>query len=104
MQIPSKVRIGGIDYKVRRKPNPSDGGNTLCYGVFDSERCVIDLNSERDMHPDRLNQTFLHELLHGAIHGCAIESDDEEKLVTAMASGLYQIIKDNPRIFEVKKK
>ena len=103
MRIPEKVRIGGIDYKVVFKANPLNGTNDVCYGVFDSERCVIELNSERDMHPDRLNQTFLHELLHGAIHGCAIESDDEETLVTAMARGLYQIIKDNPRIFEAKK-
>lgn len=99
MQIPNKVRIGGIDYRVKRKPNPTDGNN-LCYGVFDSEHCCIELNSERDLHPDRLNVTFLHELLHGAIHGSAIESDDEEALVGAMARGLYQIIKDNPRIFQ----
>ena len=102
MQIPSKVRIGGIDYKVVHKPNPASG-ESVCYGVFDSERCVIELNSERDMHPDKVCQTFLHELLHGAISGAGIESDDEEVLVRAMARGLFQIIKDNPRIFEPKK-
>jgi Zn-dependent peptidase ImmA (M78 family) len=104
MQIPNKVRIGGIDYKVKKKPNPSDGNNNLCYGVFDSEHCIIELNSEREMHPDRLNQTFLHELLHGAIHGSAIESDDEESIVAAMARGLYQIICDNPKIFSPVKR
>jgi hypothetical protein len=101
MLIPKKVRIGGIDYKVVHKPNPATG-NAVCYGVFDSERCLIELNSERDMHPDRLGQTFLHELLHGAIFGAGIESDDEELLVKTMARGLYQIIKDNPKIFEKK--
>lgn len=101
MQIPNKVRIGGIDYRVKRKPNPTDGNN-LCYGVFDSEHCCIELNSERDLHPDRLAVTFLHELLHGAVHGQTEE--DEEKLVGAMARGLYQIIKDNPKIFESVKR
>lgn len=104
MQIPKKVRIGGIDYKVIHKPNPVSGENAVCYGVFDSERCEIQLNSERDMHPDRQGITFLHELLHGAIFECGIESDDEEKLVNTMARGLYQIIKDNPKIFEPVKK
>jgi hypothetical protein len=100
MLIPKKVRIGGIDYKVVHKPNPVSGENAVCYGVFDSERCVIELNSERDMHPDRLGQTFLHELLHGAIFGAGVESEDEELLVKTMARGLYQIISDNPKIFE----
>jgi len=103
MNIPNKVRIGGIDYKVIHKPNPVSGENAVCYGVFDSERCEIQLNSERDMHPDRMCITFLHELLHGAIFGCGIEYEDEEKMVTTMARNLFQIIKDNPRIFESKK-
>jgi hypothetical protein len=101
MHIPNKVRIAGIDYKVVRKPNPVTG-NQLCYGLFDSEKCVIELNSEREMHPDRINQTFLHELLHGAIQGATDDDEGEEELVKAMAKGLYQIIKDNPRIFEAK--
>ena len=102
MQIPSKVRIGGIDYKVRRKPNPSDGGNTLCYGVFDSERCVIDLNSERDMHPDRLNQTFLHELLHGQSTGARLSLMTRKNFV-GNGKGALSNHQGQSRIFEVKK-
>jgi len=99
MRIPEKVRIGGIDYKVVFKPNPTNGTNDVCYGVFDSELCEIQLNNEREMHPERLKQTFLHELLHGAIWECGIESEDEELLVKTMARGLLQIINDNPEIF-----
>ena len=99
MRIPEKVRIGGIDYKVVFKANPLNGTNDVCYGVFDSEVCEIQLNNERPMHPERLKQTFLHELLHGAIWECGIESEDEEMLVKTMARGLFQIINDNPEIF-----
>lgn len=99
MRITDKARIGGIDFKVVYKPNPINGANDVCYGVFDPELCEIQLNNEREMHPERLKQTFLHELLHGAIWECGIESEDEELLVKTMERGLLQIINDNPDIF-----
>ena len=101
MQIPKKVRIGGIDYIVKFIPNPCTG-NSLCYGIFDSEKCVIELNSERELTHDRLCQTFLHEILHAVAHNQGVDGDDDERMVTAMGRGLFQVIQDNPKVFMPK--
>ena len=98
MQIPRKVRIGGVDYAVKHTDH-SSVGNTLCYGTFDSEKCVIELSNGRELAKERVHQTFLHEILHGVIFAMGLELDDEENAVGTIAKGLYQVIADNPAIF-----
>jgi len=103
MLIPKKVRIGGIDYKVIFKDNPLSDGGKSCYGLFDSEGCKIELNSDVGFPHERMCLTFLHEILHGVMFNTGEEFEDEEKLVRVLSRGLYQVIQDNPRIFESKK-
>ena len=100
MQIPSKVRIGGIDYKVKHIPAPTSSDGALCYGTFDPEHSVIELNSEKGLSHDRMCQTLMHEILHGVMFHYNLTPEDEEVIVTTMARGIFQVIKDNPKIFQ----
>lgn len=43
--------------------------------------------------------TFLHEVLHAIYANAGLtDEDDEEKIVTMLASGLCQVIRDNPAL------
>jgi len=45
---------------------------------------------------DSLADTFLHEVIHALAHGYALEFDNEEKVVSNLASGLCLFKKQNP--------
>lgn len=99
MQIPKKVRIGGIDYAIKHVPRLISADGDLCNGIFNSNRCVIELNQEQDVAGERIAQTLLHEVLHGVIYTTGLNLEDEEITVNVLAKGLYQVIKDNPALF-----
>lgn len=87
MNIPKKIRIAGIIYDVR----------------FD-EIEIKDLRGRTDfskqlilLHPgkvDAVAQTFLHEIIH------CINNELGEVTVDSIAVGIYQVIKDNPKLFK----
>ena len=99
MQIPKKVRIGGIDYTIKRVPRLVSADGDLCNGLFDSNRSVIELNSENELSQGRIEQVLIHEILHGIVFTTGLNLEDEEITVNVLAKGLYQVIKDNPQLF-----
>lgn len=93
MNIPNKVKVGGITYKVRVVAPEEMEEKTG--GMISTERCWIKvLKAETPF----MEQTFLHELLH------AINMELGEETTEFLAQALYQVIVDNPRIFEGKNK
>lgn len=49
------------------------------------------------------NQTFMHEMIHGLLDKIGYnEMAVDEKFVDRLATGLYEVIKDNPQIFTMK--
>jgi hypothetical protein len=104
MNIPERVRIGSMDYKVKLTGNVILKGNTQCYGHIDFDRHVIELdNSLQDTQG--IEETFLHELVHGMINerNFNLKDADEEMIVDELAMGLHQIIRDNSEIFQAEK-
>ena len=99
MQIPKRVRIGGIDYTIKHVPRLVSADGDLCNGLFDSNRSVIELNSENDLSQGRIEQVLVHEILHGIVFTTGLNLEDEEITVNVLAKGLYQVIKDNPQLF-----
>lgn len=102
MQIPKKVRIGGIDYPIKFVPAPTSSDGALCYGTFDQEHSIIELNAEKGLPHDRMCQTLLHEILHGVMYHYNLTPEDEEVIVTTLSRGLFQVIQDNPKVFMPK--
>jgi hypothetical protein len=99
MQIPKRVRIGGIDYAIKHVPRLVSADGDLCNGLFDSNRSVIELNSENELSQGRIEQVLIHEILHGIVFTTGLNLEDEEITVNVLAKGLYQVIKDNPQLF-----
>lgn len=99
MQIPKRVRIGGIDYTIKHVPRLVSDDGDLCNGLFDSNRSVIELNSENELSQGRIEQVLIHEILHGIVFTTGLNLEDEEITVNVLAKGLYQVIKDNPNLF-----
>ena len=99
MKIPSKVRVGSIDYTINSKDERQILNARQCYGVIDYEYHTIELDSGiQDIQG--LERTFLHELVHAIVkeHKINLEGDSEE-VTDKLAYGLHQVIRDNPSIF-----
>ena len=106
MKIPESIRIGGVEYEVRRERDVRDG-DRLCYGKISFEEDAIWLSTSESMGHQRTCVTMLHEILHGILYhtGTALEIDEvtEEEVVQALAKGLYQVLEDNgERLFDLK--
>jgi hypothetical protein len=101
LNIPNKVRIGSMDYKVELTEKTLGLNGKVCYGTIDYDKHLIQINSEiQDKQGNE--QTFLHELAHGIVRerNLDIEISDEETIVDEIAMGLHQVIRDNPDIFK----
>lgn len=104
MNIPEKVRIGSMDYKVELTERTLGLNGKVCYGTIDYEQHAIEINSEiQDVQGQE--QTFLHELVHGIIkeRNLDLQNSDEETVVEEIATGLHQVIRDNPEMFNLNK-
>ena len=100
INIPQKIKISGYDYKVERVERAFVSNGSACDGLHDFSKQEIVIAYEGNA---AYQQTvFLHEVTPGIIHNYCegIMSDyDEERFTEQFAKGLYQVIKDNPEIF-----
>ena len=94
MKITPSVKIAGVTYEIRMVPHL--WLEEECSGKTRNVRSIIDL--EESMTPDIAKATLLHEIIE------AIDSENELKLkhhkIQSLATQLYQVIKDNPEMFE----
>ncbi len=89
MKIPSKFQIAGQTYTVEYEPSMDDMGD------HSSPFNRIRLNPNYPQ--ERIEQTFIHELLHAVRANSAREHPDsatEEEIVDSMSGLLYQVLKD----------
>lgn len=101
MNIPEEVRIGSMIYTIQRVSEPVILDNRVCYGKVDYDKHMIRLD-ETLQDEQGLQQTLLHEIVHGISHenGIDFKEMEEEDVVDRLALGLHQIIRDNPEIFK----
>lgn len=100
MEIPSKVRIGSVNYKILIDDKTIVLNTQQCKGKIDFEFHKINIDSSIQDKQGQ-EQTFLHELIHGIVRerNLDLEKDDDETIVDGLAIGLHQVIRDNPSIF-----
>lgn len=107
--LPTSIRIGGVDYKIDLHNSTSfiggSSGNEILDGEFDTCKGRIQLATKQKDNPeeliayDRLITVLLHEILHGIFyHYLEDYTENEEHIVTQLAKGLYQVLKENPEI------
>lgn len=96
MNIPKQVKIGCYVYDVL--PFDEDIASMKgVYGEINYVDSVIQIDTSRQ--DSRQVETLLHEILHGIFDAYNIQpGDDEERVVTTMARGLFQVLRDNQEV------
>lgn len=85
------IRVQGIDYTIKEFDGDLDAN---LMGREQYAKAKIYIN--KDMPESKKRETLLHELLHIVYANAYLQpGDDEERVVGALATGLYQIFADN---------
>jgi hypothetical protein len=93
------LKIGPFVFAVELGSPEDDKGNEVDGKLWHSQaRIVID----KDLEKQPQKQTLLHEI----VHEIAIQSgqDVSEGLVDAIAFGIYQVVRDNPKLVRMIQK
>lgn len=97
--LPTRARIGPHTWHITRDPTGGLTGEQNCNGVTVRERLAIVLAD--DLDPSYAREVLLHELLHACISSTMdFGTDDEERIVRAMAPNLLDALRRNPRIVD----
>lgn len=96
MKIPDKIKVAGHEYKIKwdTKRLAREG----FVGEADHNKDIIYLSKEFPLGEARakseIEETLLHEILHTIDTNYNNKSLDEKE-ITRLAIGLYQVLKDN---------
>jgi len=95
-----KVRIGIYEYAVIESSEPIILDKVLCKGLIDYDNLTITI--KKDMPEEKKHQTLWHEIMHGIVRdwGVNLDGDNEESKIDWIATGMCQVIKDNPNLFK----
>lgn len=94
MNVPDKIKIGGLSYDVLETENISLGMNYNAEILYGSQKINL-----RPMAKGQKERTFLHEVLHGIYDNLGYINHDE-KQIDELAGSLYALIIDNPELFK----
>ena len=102
LNILKSVRIGSMDYKVELTDEVILVEHKECFGSADFNNKVIKINTELH-HTQGQEETLLHEIFHAITHerNFSYDKNDDETITEELARGLHQLIKDNPKLFEL---
>lgn len=96
MKIPKKLKINGFDWEVIESQDTANEGN--CFGSthFSTQKIFLEPSATRQ----KKEQAFIHEILHAiwwqqCVGNATDDKTLEEKVISAMSFGLYQVLKDN---------
>lgn len=99
MKIPNKLKILGFDWDIILSEEVTFEGN--CYGVAHSTKQKIYLQPLQETQTQQnLEKTFLHEIMHAIWWEMGLTKRPdikqfEEEIISPLAQGLYQVLKDN---------
>lgn len=91
------VNIAGIRYDVNEFEADVDR-NLMGRLQYDTAQIFV----REDIPLDKKFETLLHEAMHVVYMNAGLQQgDEEEKIVTALSSGVYQFLKDNKDVFRI---
>ena len=99
MQIPETLRIQGVDYQILASPQGLLV-EEFVFGLVEFEKARIRITTEGvDEQIQKI--TLLHEVFLIILDNFGIDTgESEEFVVDSLARGMYQILEDNPELFE----
>ena len=96
MNIPKKLKIGGMMWEVEQSNDTTNEGN--CFGSTHplTQKFFLDPKIKQQ----KKEQTLIHEILHAIWWTNGMRSrkelnDHEEYIIDSLSQGLYQVLKDN---------
>ncbi len=97
--IPNTVKIGWRNYIIEQgEHRAGDGGGDLC-GEINYEAGKVYIWDKQDDESKLI--TLLHEIFHGIMYFIGRgDLRTDENFITALTENFYQVMKDNPSIFE----
>ena len=97
MNIPDKVKIGGLIYDVSSSDTLCRDNDALGSSSGNRQSILIDSTISNQLQ----ESTFIHEVIHqlSFVHHLEIDEDGTARLESA----IYAFIKDNPDIFKEEK-
>lgn len=99
MNIPERVKIGWREYTIEQGEHRTDEKGGDLYGQIEYEAGKIYLYEKLDN--DNKAVTLLHEIIHGILYLAGRTKDRKnEGLIECLSENLYQVIKENPGLFE----
>ena len=100
MNIPDKVRIGSMDYIVKKVDEVIIVDHKECFGSIEYNKKIIKIGNDiQDKQSEEV--TLLHEIFHGIVfeRNFSYEKNDDETITEELARGMHQVIKDNIGMF-----
>lgn len=103
MNIPNKVKIDGMEYKIIKCDTPIvDDDSKVLQGDIFYRKCEIRIDDR--LNPQTSEMTLMHEIVHGIMHERNINMETPlETFVDELAKGFYNLVNDNPEMFSVHK-
>lgn len=101
MEIPNTIKIGWRTYTIKFVDDGiRDKKGNLLDGQIDFANRIIYIDSNIVYEDERI-VTFLHEVVHAIFNNyCNSKWNDNEDLVECVAEGLFQLVRDNPKLFK----
>jgi len=96
MKIPSKIKIGGLTYKIDQVSSYDMAKGCENWGKTDFSTLKIKIDKE--LPQERKEEAFLHEVFHTIIHCTGLFRDIKEKeedFVVRISQSTYQVLVDN---------
>jgi len=106
MNVPNKIKVGGYTYSVVFVEDLRNERDVKLLGqVLYAPTKRISLHEDCKEDPKLLLDTLLHEILHSLYHHFDLaEQEEEEKVITTIATGLVMVYVDNPELVDLIKK
>ena len=99
MKIPKTIKIAGHLYRTKIK-NGTWSGDTMSRGQVNTN--VLAIKLDKNMPKSRKGETLVHEIIHAIYHEYGLEdTDKEERIVSVLSTGLYQVLVDNPKLKKI---
>ena len=95
-KLPSKIKIGGMDYKVLY-PYEFEDDSSVSTGLHEAGTNLIKISEYEDgikRHPHKILETFIHEIVH-AVDFVYVKYELSEKFVTVFSKGLTGVLLNN---------
>lgn len=92
--MPDRMKIGCINYTIREVEILEDDHGNEIYGqaLFDN----AEIQLLKRLAPQVKQATLWHEIIHAILINAGWTGEHDERMVSAIAHGLYAVIIDNP--------